>query len=117
MSNCVYTNKASTPNELRVSNLRLQIWYIPAVVAVNVINTSEQEKYCSIYAGYDKQTHTLGCGNCGSQYMFGRPTGEVKLRPDGTPCTHEYVSKTVGKCYHRSECIHCGDAYHIDSGD
>lgn len=77
----------------------------------------EQERYCSIYAGYDKETHTLGCGNCGSQYMFGRPTGEVKLRPDGTPCTHEYVSKTVGRCYHRSECIHCGDAYHIDSGD
>jgi hypothetical protein len=79
--------------------------------------TPEQERYCKIYAGYDKETHTLGCGNCGGQYMFGKATGEVSLRPDGTPCTHKYTSETVGRCYHRYACIECGDAYHIDSGD
>lgn len=30
------------------------------------------------YAGYDKETHTLQCDNCGAQYMFSSPRGYVK---------------------------------------
>jgi hypothetical protein len=74
-------------------------------------------KYKSVIAGYDKVTDTFECTNCGGQYMFGRPTGEVNARPDGTPCTHEYSSKNVGRCLTEYTCKHCGDRYQIDSGD
>lgn len=74
-------------------------------------------KYKHVIAGYDKATDTFGCTNCGGQYMFGRPTGEVRLREDGTPCEHKYVSKNVGRCLTEYLCIHCGDRHQIDSGD
>lgn len=74
-------------------------------------------KYKNVVAGYDKETDTLACNNCGSQYMYGRSTGEVRARPDGTPCTHSYESKTVGRCLTEYTCKHCGDRYQIDSGD
>jgi len=74
-------------------------------------------KYKNVLAGYDKETDTLACRNCGSQYMFGRSTGEVNLRSDGTPCTHEYESTNIGRCLTRYKCIHCSDRYDIDSGD
>jgi hypothetical protein len=74
-------------------------------------------KYKNVIAGYDKETDTFQCTNCGGQYMFGRPTGEVNARPDGTPCTHEYSSKNVGRCLTEYTCKHCGDRYQIDSGD
>jgi hypothetical protein len=74
-------------------------------------------KYKSVIAGYDKETDTLPCRNCGGQYMFGRPTGEVRARPDGSACTHSYTSKTVGRCLTEYTCVHCGDRFQIDSGD
>ncbi len=74
-------------------------------------------KYKSITAGYDKETDTFGCNNCGGQRMYGQPTGEVQLRADGTPCKHEYDYKKLGNCYHGYTCKHCGDRYEIDSGD
>ena len=75
------------------------------------------QKYKSVIAGYDKETDTFGCTNCGGQYMFGRPTGQVKLRDDGTPCKHQYVSKLVGRCLTEYFCVHCADRHTIDSGD
>ena len=75
------------------------------------------QKYKSVIAGYDKETDTFGCTNCGGQYMFGRPTGQVKLRDDGTPCKHQYVSKLVGRCLTEYFCVHCADRHQIDSGD
>ena len=66
---------------------------------------------------YDAVTHTMPCRNCGAQMMFGKATGEVKLRPDGTPCTHEYDYHLAGRCYHIYTCRHCGWWYDIDSGD
>lgn len=75
------------------------------------------ERYKNVIAGYDKETNTLQCTNCGGQYMYGRPTGEVHLRSDGTPCTHEYTSQTVGRCLTRYTCKHCKSSYEIDSGD
>lgn len=74
-------------------------------------------RYKNVIAGYDKDTDTFGCTNCGAQYMYGRATGQVRLREDGTPCKHEYTSKTVGRCLTEYTCKHCGDRYQIDSGD
>jgi len=68
-------------------------------------------------AGYDKDTNTLPCTNCGGQYMSFDAKGTVPLRPDGKPCTHSYKAVTVSNCYHRYTCEHCGDVHHIDSGD
>ena len=74
-------------------------------------------KYKSVIAGYDKDTDTFGCTNCGGQYMFGRPTGQVRLNKDGQPCTHQYVSKSVGRCLTEYFCVWCADKHTIDSGD
>lgn len=74
-------------------------------------------EYKHVLASYDKETDTLACRNCGGQTMYGSPTGEVLLRPDGTPCTHEYVARAMGRCYTVYKCHHCGDYYDIDSGD
>jgi hypothetical protein len=67
--------------------------------------------------GYRAEDDTVTCDNCGGQYMFGQPSCEVRLRPDGTPCTHEYVGVTIGRCLHEYTCKHCGDRHQIDSGD
>lgn len=67
--------------------------------------------------GYDKETDTVDCRNCGSQYMWSKPTGMVRTRPDGTACEHSYTSKTVGRCLTEYTCTHCGDRYQIDSSD
>ena len=71
----------------------------------------------SVLAGYDEQTDTLPCNNCGGQYMFGRPTGQVRLNKDGEPCTHQYVSKYIGRCLTEYFCVWCADKHTIDSGD
>lgn len=75
------------------------------------------QRYKTVMASYDAATDTLGCQNCGGQYMFGRPTGLVRLRPDGTPCQHEYTGRNKGRCYNEYTCQHCGDVYDIDSSD
>ncbi len=77
----------------------------------------DAQEYKKVIAGYDKVTDTFPCSNCGGQYMMSHPTGEVPLRPDGTPCKHEYTSETVRNCYHKHICKHCGDTHFIDSGD
>jgi len=74
-------------------------------------------KYKHVIAGYDKATDTFGCTNCGGQYMYGTPKGEVRLNKDGQPCKHKYTSKTVGRCLTEYTCSECGDRYQIDSGD
>jgi hypothetical protein len=80
-----------------------------------VPTTDDNHRGCC--AGYDEKTDTSACRNCGFQYMFGRSSGMVPLRPDGTPCTHEYRSWNAGRCLTGYECEHCGDRYEIDSGD
>lgn len=64
---------------------------------------------------------TLPCCNCGGQTMFGKPTGQVPLRADGTPCLHDYAGvstpEETRRCIHRRECRGCGHRYTIDSGD
>ena len=70
-----------------------------------------------VIAGYDESTDTLPCSNCGSQYMFGRPTGKVPLNLLGNPCTHNYNGKNAGRCLTEYTCTECGDRYQIDSGD
>jgi hypothetical protein len=74
-------------------------------------------QYKHVMAGYDQDTDTLACNNCGGQYMYGRPTGEVRLNKDRQPCTHRYMSRNAGRCLTEYLCEHCGDRYQIDSGD
>ena len=74
-------------------------------------------KYKHVIAGYDKDTDTFGCTNCGVQYMFGRATGQVNMDFGGQPCVHKYIGKTVGRCLTEYTCEFCGDRYTIDSGD
>lgn len=75
------------------------------------------DPYKKVYAGYDELTDTLPCNNCGGQYMFGRPTGKVRLNLLGEPCRHVYIGKTVGRCLTEYTCTECGDRFQIDSGD
>ena len=75
------------------------------------------ERYKNVIAGFDKETNTLSCTNCGGQYQWSKPTGEVRLNREGVPCTHSYASQTVGRCLTQYTCRHCGDSYQIDSGD
>ena len=67
--------------------------------------------------GYNKETDTVPCRNCGGQTMSMKATGKVRLRPDGTPCEHKYVGHVAGRCYVIYTCEHCGDTYDIDSSD
>lgn len=67
--------------------------------------------------GYDKDTDTQECHNCGTHGNFGKPDGKVELRPDGTPCEHRFLEETVSNCYHKYVCEHCGSTHHVDSGD
>jgi hypothetical protein len=67
--------------------------------------------------GYRAEDDTVACTNCGAQTMYGRASGQVLLRPDGTPCLHEYESRTIGRCLTRYTCKHCQSSYEIDSGD
>lgn len=69
------------------------------------------------YYGYDRATDTNQCQNCGGQTMSLKPTGRVRLRPDGTACTHSYRGHIAGRCYTQYVCEYCGDSYGIDSGD
>ena len=57
------------------------------------------------------------CDNCGGQYMYAIPKGEVPLRPDGTPCLHEYSFIKTGRTLTKHTCEHCHDSFTIDSGD
>ena len=67
--------------------------------------------------GYDKDTDSVECDNCGGQYQFGKPSGTVKLDKNGDPCKHSYAStKGYWNCTTNYRCIHCGDSYMIDSG-
>jgi transposase-like protein len=73
--------------------------------------------YKHVVGGYDKDTDTFPCNNCGGQKQWQAVLGFVPLRPDGTPCTHEYVSHKISNCYHGYTCKHCKDYFTIDSGD
>jgi len=75
------------------------------------------ENVCPVCKGSLKKSDGRDCTNCGGQYMWGSPVGVVRLRKDGTPCTHEYTGAVLGNCLRGYSCIHCGDAYEIDSGD
>lgn len=52
-------------------------------------------KWHTSTAGYDKDTHTLACLNCGGQTMACRGTGKVNARPDGSACVLEYPIRSM----------------------
>lgn len=77
----------------------------------------EEEQYKKIFSGYDKETDTLACGNCGGQTMSGRAQGFTKIDPKtGLGCSHEYKGRNAGNCYTIYTCMKCGSSYDIDSG-
>ncbi|QGH72973.1 MAG: zinc ribbon domain protein [Siphoviridae sp. ctdEk19] len=68
--------------------------------------------------GYDPETDTTPCRNCGGQTMGGEATGKVPLdRATGKPCLHSFEGKIAGRCYVVYTCRSCGYSYDIDSGD
>lgn len=71
----------------------------------------------TVYASYDAATDTLGCNNCGGLIMWGKPSGLVPLREDGTPCVHEYTSYSRGRCWTQYKCKFCTLSFDVDSGD
>jgi hypothetical protein len=79
---------------------------------------NKDPKHYRVYSGYDAETHTLPCNNCGYG-MFSTPSGMVNLRPDSTPCEHNFVHhQNLGRCYNSYKCTHdCGSSFTIDSGD
>lgn len=83
---------------------------------------TEQDAWMRTWRGglsyYDPATDTKTCRNCGGQTMSGIATGVVRLRPDGTPCTHSWKGREAGRCYRIFTCIHgCGTSWDEDSGD
>jgi hypothetical protein len=85
----------------------------PVCNGTKEVPLSDKEKG---YSWYKDKAHR-GCHNCGEQYMYGTPRGEVRLDKEGVPCTHKYTSRNVGRCLTEYSCEHCGDNYQIDSGD
>lgn len=63
------------------------------------------------------RTVRFACRNCGGLSMAGVATGFTRLRPDGTPCVHEWRGVTAGRCYRVFTCKHCQETYDEDSSD
>lgn len=81
------------------------------------VASKEKPGYHRSVYGYDSETNTLLCRNCGGQYMSLKPTGKVPRNRRGHACVHKYQHSLAGRCYHRYTCVYCNDEYHIDSGD
>lgn len=67
--------------------------------------------------GYSAVDDCVDCTNCGKQYMYGKPTGKVRLNKEGIPCKHQYVGSSTGRCLVQYTCKHCDDTFQVDSGD
>jgi hypothetical protein len=78
---------------------------------------ASKQSYKKVIMGYDPDTDTVPCDNCGGQRQNGRATGQVKLNKEQVACTHMYSSQNVGRCLTKYVCEHCNDTYQIDSGD
>lgn len=63
-----------------------------------------------------QENQKVECKNCGP-CTTGLHVGETKFRPDGTPCTHEFIETNIGRCYNRYDCVHCRHSYKVDSSD
>lgn len=78
---------------------------------------AEYRRYTCL-VGYDRETETLSCHNCGGQTMGLRALGYVKIDPStGQGCAHEFVGESHGRCYTVYACQKCGWKYDIDSSD
>jgi transcription elongation factor Elf1 len=85
-------------------------------VAPTDYHRSFLDKYPTWF-GYDAETDTVSCNNCGGRGQYATATGKSYLREDGTPCVHKDASRSIGRCYTEYTCIHCGHSYTIDSSD
>lgn len=68
--------------------------------------------------GYDKETDSLPCNNCGGQTMSLKAEGVTTIDPaTGRGCMHDYQGSNAGRCLTRYVCTKCQDVYSIDSSD
>jgi uncharacterized protein YbaR (Trm112 family) len=75
-------------------------------------------RYASVVAGFDPETRTIPCQNCGGQTMMGEAKGYTTKDPaTGLGCRHLFHEAQIGNCYHRYTCQRCKLWYDIDSGD
>jgi hypothetical protein len=80
---------------------------------MQVVLTEKEKSY-----SWNKDKTHRDCHNCGGQYQWGSPKGEVRLRKDNNePCVHSYIQKNLGRCYNGYTCVHCDDYYTVDSSD
>ena len=82
-----------------------------------VRSSTSKDGICPVCDGSTILPSGRYCQNCGGQTMYGEPTGRVPLRPDGSPCKHDFEFKELGPCLSEYTCRHCGFKYQIDSGD
>lgn len=69
------------------------------------------------YRDFNPADQSYTCNNCVG-YGYTIAPGRVPLRPDGTPCTHEFTRTNLGRCYNRYTCKHkCGTTFTVDSSD
>jgi transcription elongation factor Elf1 len=64
--------------------------------------------------GYDPNTKTIECDNCGAQYQHSKPSGIVKMSYTGKPCVHRYSEEQLSAHYVKYNCKLCGDVYFVD---
>lgn len=68
--------------------------------------------------GYDQETDSLPCNNCGGQTMELKATGLVPVDPaTGEGCMHQFEGRNAGNCYTVYKCTKCHYSFPIDSGD
>jgi predicted RNA-binding Zn-ribbon protein involved in translation (DUF1610 family) len=79
---------------------------------------AHSEGYKTVISGYDRETDTFACDNCGGQTMSLHAVGHTRIDPaTGLGCLHEFTGRKAGNCYHVYTCSKCGTTYDIDSGD
>lgn len=103
-------------NTINLQESQMELLTCPVCVGTRR-EPAGDNKYKSVIAGYDLNTDTFACTNCGAQRMYGQATGLVRPNQQGNPCHHSYRARTVGRCLTEYTCEHCGDRYQIDSGD
>lgn len=81
---------------------------------LSVAETSNMD----VVAGYDRDTNTIACTNCGGQTMYGTALGYTEIDPaTGAGCLHKYAKREAGRCYVVFTCAKCRSRYDVDSSD
>lgn len=79
--------------------------------------SAENRVWKRLMQGYNRKDDSFPCMNCGGQYQFGVPTGQVDLDVFGSPCVHEYKVHKVSGFAIEYVCDRCQDQYVVDALD